>query len=358
MSTNENTPVESVTDDLDAFSSEFFGQKEEQQEQASSKEDKVVEQNSDALEEDTHSKAEDGDDPDDEADEDDDTLADEGDDEDDEDDGDNEEVDEKPDSEKLESKPKKNRFQERIDELTNARREAERKAAALEERLAKLEQNTNPEPTPNKVETEDQGPSPDDKNEDGSDKYPLGEFDASYIRDLTKHTLEQERKAIKVREAQEAEQRNLDQQRAELQTSWENKLGPAKERYPDFQEKGQQLLSTFESIDRGYGEYLEATIMGMDHGPDVLYYLSNNVDEAKAIVSAGAVKATIALGKLEAKFAFAEEEKQKARPKVSKAPTPPPHVNKGSAAAKVEIDDDTDDLDAFANKFFNKKRRS
>jgi len=335
MSTEE-TIVETVDDDLDTFSADFFGQKKAEPEQASPEVEDEQEQASDAPEEDTHS-------------EDTDTLAD------DEDDT----GEEKPSE--ADPKPKKNRFQERIDELTGKAREAERREEALRLEFEALkahldkDKKTETSKTPTPV-VENKGPAPDDKNEDGTDKYPLGEFDPQYIADKVDFRLDQREKEIKERQAQEAEQRELDTQRAALQSNWNEKLGPAKERYPDFDEKGQSLDSTFSDLDPAYGEYLAATMMAMDFGPDVLYYLANNIDEAKKIVDMGPTKATIALGRLEAKFAFADEEKQKARPKVSKAPNPP-LTNKGSSVSLPEVPPDTDDLDAFSSTFFKKKGR-
>lgn len=346
MSTNEDTNVEPINDDLDLFTAQLFGQSEASKNQANdSEEDKNEEDRaSDAPnEEDTHS----GDDTPENEDEDTEDV------EDSEDEA-SDDVDPEP-----KPKPKKNRFQERIDELTGKAREAERQKAALEEKiealLAKLDDK---EPTVEKVSPKiNSGPQADDLNEDGTDKYPLGEYDPHYIRDLTRFTLEQERLAVKAREQEEDNQRQIDKQRAELQSSWQEKLGPAQERYPDFQERGEELLDTFAGIDQAYGEYLTATLMSMEYGPDVLYYLANNKDEAQKIVNSGPQKATIALGRLEAKFSFANEEKQKARPKVSKAPEPPSHLNKGSAVARPDVSGDTDDLDAFTDMFFKKRRR-
>lgn len=324
---DEQTPVD-INDDLDAFSADFFNPKPEIKEPPVVEEVKT-EEIEDAPEEDLG----------------DDTPA--------NDENETEEPEEK--DEKPEPKPKKNRFQERIDELTSKAREAERERDALITRLEKLEQTEKPIPK-SKVE-ESTGPSPDDKNEDGSDKYALGEFDPFYIRDLTRYTLATEREALKVQEQQEAARQEVTNQRAALQADWESKLGPAKERYPDFHEKGDKLITSFDGLDQAYGEYLTATLMSMEYGTDVLYYLANNPSEAKKIVESGPAKATMSLGRIEAKFAFAEEEKQKARPKVSKAPTPPAHVNKGSAVSLSEVPDDTDDLDAFSSKFFVKKGR-
>lgn len=340
MST-ENLNVEStVTEDLDAFSNEFFGQTRapDPQEAATSEVEEIEDQPSedDDATEITEEGSQEGDDTPSE----------------DETEDDGEQAEEIAD----EPKPKKNRFQERIDELTTARREAERREIALraefEALKAKLEQ-----PDESYEESEAIGPSPDDVNEDGTDKYPLGEFDPKFIKDQVKFTLEQEMKALEQARAQEEEQRVLEQQQQEIQKTWNDKLVPAQERYPDFQEKGQTLIDSFNGLDPSYGEYITNVIMSMDYGPDVFYYLSNNPDEAHKIVNSGAAKATIALGRLEAKFAFAEEEKQKARPIVSKAPTPPAHLNKGSAMARAEVAPDTDDLDAFEALYFKKGRR-
>lgn len=336
MSTNEN-PVEPQEVDLDTFAADFFGQKKADPEPASSESDEDADaEESDAQEEDTQNSE-------------DDTLADE---DDEEQDGEQaEEIAHEP-------KPKKNRFQERIDELTTARREAEREAAKLradfEEVKKQLEKvNGKTDPTP---KTSDDGrPKPDALNEDGSAKYELGEFDPQFQADLVTHLFEQKQKEMETKAAEQAEEKAIQAQREALEAGWNEKLGPAQERYPDFMDKGQQLVDSFDGIDQAYGEYLTATLMSMEFGPDVLYYLANNPDEAKKIVNSGPTKATVALGRLEAKFADAELEKQKARPKVSKAPPPPSHRNKGSAAAVVDVPDDTDDLDLFSQKLFAKK---
>ena len=198
----------------------------------------------------------------------------------------------------------------------------------------------------------------DDKNEDGTDKYPLGMFDEAYQDDRFNYMKEkfiaEQREALE-REAQEAETRRAQEA---LTNSWNEKLDPARERYPDFNEKGENLLETFADLDPAYGEYLTAMIMSMDYGPDVLYFLSNNIDEAERIVKLGPQGATIALGRIEARFDRASDEdgerETKPRPKVSKASPPPPR-NRGSNAALPEVTDDTDDLDAFSAKLFKKR---
>lgn len=319
MST-ETLPADAVIEDLDAFSADFFGQKTDKTEPASTveKEPEVS-----AVDDATNPEQ---------------TQT-----------GDDEPAAEEKLNDEAPKPVKKDRFQERINELTAGKREAERQ---LQEALSKLESKTTPESKTDPA----QGPQPTDTLEDGTDKYPLGEFDPLYIRDLTKHTLTAESYAMKQAEARENEQRQADAQKAELQTQWQTKLEPAKERYPDFEEKGEQLLSTFDGIDQAYGEYLASTIMSMDYGTDVLYHLANHPELAETIVKSGATRATIALGRLESMFIKDADEVEKTRPKVSAAPPPPPQ-NKGTSTAR-SVPADTDDLDAFETAFFQKRRKA
>lgn len=258
------------------------------------------------------------------------------------------------------AKPK-NRFQERINELTAKAREKEREneqlRIRLEETLARLdkkpEENT-PKPVA-QTQTNDGAPTPVDMNEDGSEKYPLGEFDPQFIRDLTRFTIKQETEAAARAQEEARKEQELAAQKQELINQWEEKLTVARERYEDLDVKNSTLESTFRNLDPVYGEYLASTIMGMDYGTDVLYYLGDNIEEAKRIVASGPAKATIALGRLEAKFALLDEEKRADKKfKASKAPMPPARTNKGTSVA-VEISDDTDDLDLFSSKFFATK---
>lgn len=247
--------------------------------------------------------------------------------------------------------PKLTPTQKRINQLLEKERLQRERADKAEAELAKREALAEPKPT---KQVDDKAPRADDKNEDGTDKYPLGQFDEAFQEDRFNYMVEKslaEQKAALEQQAQEAEIRRSQEA---LNQAWTEKLDPARERYPDFQEKGEELLDTFAGLDQEYGQYLTTTIMGMEYGPDVLYHLSNNLAEAERIVKLGPLGATIALGRLEAQFTLDDqEEKPKPRPKVSKAPAPPPR-NKGSNAAVAEVADDTDDLDAFSVKLFKK----
>ena len=332
MST-EQTIDTTVTDDLDLFSSELFGESSKTSDDAKSEE--VAPEEADSVAPiDTQTPAEEDGAPED-------TKS--------------EENPDATDEDNAEVKPK-NRLQERIDELTAARRQAERER---DEALRKLQETTQPKPEPTKVEAKPvpEGPKPDDKNEDGTDKYPLGEFDPKYNAELVKYTvqktLDEERTARETQEQEKAKQTVEEQYRSTLTANWNEKLDVVQERYPDYQEKGEAMLEVFEGIDPAYGQYLTDTLMEMDAGPEVFYYLANNVEEAKEIVNAGPRKATIAMAKLEAQLAGSKTNAPAV--KVTNAPTPPPQV-KGSAVSKSAISPDTDDLDAFSRVLFTKKK--
>ena len=254
-------------------------------------------------------------------------------------------------AETSDEKPKKkvNRYQERINELTAKAREAERALAALQ---AAQQQQQTEAPKPSTPVVQDDAPNPDAKNEDGSDKYPLGEFDPQYIRDMARHTIDKEWTARKEQEAQEAAQRQEAAAREALQAQWVEKLTPMTEQHEDFIDKTMGLESAFDGLDPAYSDYLVTTIKSLEHGPEVLYYFANNLEEAKQFVQSGPLSATLALGEINAMF---KGTTRKAEPKVSKAP-PPPQVNKGSKT-RTAVNPDTDDLDAFSDMFFVKKGR-
>lgn len=316
---DNGVPINENHDDLVAFEADFFGSKHPYAGKEGQVEEDVT-NDDDTLEEDANP-------------EEDDTLAPE----------DEDETEEEPKSEP----PKKSKFQERIDQLSEKARLERERADALEARLAKLE---NPEPKAAEPE------APSNEGEPNKDDYPLGEFDPDYVRDLIRFTHKQEREAAKAELARERAAEAEQEARGKLDAEWQAKLEPAQERYPDFHERGEELLEAFVDLDPAYGQFLSTAIMSMDHGPDVLYHLASNVDEAMRIAKLGPVGATIALGKLESKFDVDTEKEEPRRPKTSKAPPPPPR-NKGSSASVPEVADDTDDLVAFEAKFFKGFRK-
>jgi hypothetical protein len=326
-------------DDLESFENAFYDRKPEPSEEAAEVEEvvddeEVAENEDDALatDEDTDASAE---------------TEDEGEDED-------EEPEDKP-----EPKSKKNRksFQERIDELTAKAREAERREAdairrleALEARKPEVKQD---EPTPLRDRLPDNAPNPDAVDDKGESVYPLGEFDPHYIRDLTKFTIAEENRVIKEKEVEERQVAERAAAQQHLLTSWQEKVEKAEEEIPDIRENIRELAVAFDGVDPAYGDYLAATVMSCENGPEIMNYLSQNIGEAQKIVSSGAVAATLAIGRLEAKLQKAPQE-EKRNKRVSDAPKPPEERARGRGG-QFTVSPDTDDLDAFERVFFKKR---
>lgn len=313
------------TDNLDTFANDFFGEKTKAEPDAKPDE---VEQDSDAETGEVDTKAQ-TDEPD---------------------------PNEDPEAEFKEAPPKKKTVQDRIDELVKQREDIKRESAAEIDKVRKEFEAQLAALKPTASAPKSNEPDPTDINDDGTLKYELGEFDPQYIRDLTKFTFAQERIQSEADASKLALQVRETEARQVLTTEWNGKVEAAKTEYPDFQEKATTLLDGFGGLSQDYASYLSTVLMQMDHGTDVLYYLSNNPEEATKIVNSGAQKATLALGRIEAKFYEAAQTKLAAKPKVSSAPTPPPMRTRGTNGAFISVAPDTDDLDAFENSFFVKRK--
>ena len=328
------------TDDLDAFNDLLQGRA------------KVAEpkEEGNAQEKDDNQKVDETDSSDDNTDKQTDSNSEDGPDEEDSPDGD----EDKPDDADDKPVKKTNRYQERINELTAKAREAERREKEvlrrLDELAAKQDSATDNKPSAAPVAKENTGPSPDDTNDDGSEKYPLGEFDPDYIRDLTRHTIQSEQAQANERQAKEQAEREATQAREQLQEQWVEKLTNVTATHEDFMEKTIELEDTFDGLDPQYSDYLVQTIKSLDHGPEVLYHFANNLDEAQKFVKMGPLAATLALGEMNARFKK-QEEKPKPQPKLTAAPPPPQVANKGNKS-RTTVAADTDDLDAFSQVFF------
>lgn len=323
--TEVTTEVQVVdTDDLDAFATDFFGEKKEAAEKAKPAAEQEKSEPEAEVETEAQAEADD-------------------------------EADEAELKEEIPEKPKRKTVQDRIDEVVRQREELRRENAAelqkLRDELEAVKKGTT-NPATTTAETAAKEPEPDALDTDGNPIYALGEFDPQYIRDLTRFTLDQERTKADAERAEAQRQAAVQQEQQSLQSTWNEKVTSATEEYPDFVEKGQALLNGFNNLDPNYAGYLSNVLMSMDKGPEVLYYLSNHPDEAAAIVNSGAQKATLALGRIESRFLQSEQEAPK--PKITKAPTPPAVRARGTNGAFIGVAPDTDDLNAFEEQFFRK----
>lgn len=322
---NSNQPVDINDDNQPEFEKLFYAPEPEEVEDV----EDVVDQ-----EEDVDDLGEDDDPPAPEEDEDDDEPI----------------EDEKPQGKK------KNSFQERINELTAKARTEEREKIALLKRLEELEAVVKKEAVkdqkPLREQLPDGAPSPEAKGEDGEPLYPLGEFDPQYIRDLTKFTIAEESTRAKEEAAKEAQAKEYQEYQAAVRDHWVEKVAEVEETIPEIRESIQNLTETFGDVDGPFGEYLATTIMSSDFGPQIMHYLSQNIGEAQKIVASGPAAATLALGRLEARFEFStKQEEQKRNKKVTDAREPPTDRTRG-VHGQFSVAPDTDNQRAFEREFF------
>jgi hypothetical protein len=275
---------------------------------------------------------------------------------------DEEEDDEEEEEPEEDPKPKRNRksAKERIEELVAKQREAERAAdrreAELLERIKNLEARTPKEESQSKdvkALLPPEAPSPDATGKDGEPLYPLGEFDPLYIRDLTKFTIEQERKTMREEEEQTRKAREEQAVRQQIADEWMDRVEEVEKEIPELRDNMKSLADTFADLEPNYGEYLASTIMISEVGPQIMNYLSQNIGEAQKIVASGPAAATLALGRLEARLlnSSTKQDEKRNTKQVSKAPAPPTERSRG-ARGQFAVSPDTDDLEAFERVFY------
>ncbi len=198
-------------------------------------------------------------------------------------------------------KPKKGFFAKRIDALTWEKNEAFRKLAALEAEVATLKAAPAP-----KAETS-KGPDPADTT-----KYPLGEFDAQYLKDLARH----EAAAFVQSERERMESETRQREAAKARADFEAKLT----------EKDEGAYRLLNDPEMPATETMAEVILASDHGVKVADYLGRNPAECAKLAKLSPARQAYELGRLEVRLT--------APPPVSKAPAPVPQVGARAQIAK------------------------
>ena len=189
----------------------------------------------------------------------------------------------------------KNRVQERIDELTRKRYEAEREKEYWKGKAEALSPGRSGEVETPKVADLALPPEP---LEEQFDNY------SDYTRALVQH---EARKLVAAQEAtKQQEQAHL--QATEKQRTYQEWVGKGKTKYPDFSEVA-------ESQTIPYTQAMADAIVGTETGLDIAYYFGKNPAEATRIAGLSPLQAAKEIGKLEVKLAAVA-------PKTSAAPTP------------------------------------
>lgn len=202
----------------------------------------------------------------------------------------------------------KGRFvpQERVNEITRARREAERRAESLERELATYRQQ---QPEQHQPQSQDKPPSIADFN------YDVDQWSNA----MTQYAIAQAEARAELKLTTKTQQ---DRQR-EAQKSFEDRAAKYAAEHPDFDKAVDDLSRTV----RFPNEVVEA-ISASEYGPAVVHHLAQHLDEADRLSRMPPHLAAMQLGRIEAQLSA-----PKPKP-VSKAPDPAPTLGGGAAASK------------------------
>lgn len=202
----------------------------------------------------------------------------------------------------------KGRFvpQERVNEITRARREAERRAEALERELASIRQQ---QPAQHQPRSSEKAPALADFNYDmdawsqAMSDYAIAQAESRVEQKITSKTQQERQQSV--------------------QRSFEERAAKYAADHPDFDRAVDDLGRTV----RFSPEVVEV-IGESEHGPAVVHYLAQHLDEADRIARLPPHLAAVHLGRIEAQVS-------QAKPKpVTKAPSPAPTLGGGAAASK------------------------
>lgn len=209
-----------------------------------------------------------------------------------------------PQDDNPQARDEKGRFQQRVNEITRARREAERERdywrQQAETRHHAAAQQSGPQGNEAPPSLEDYG-------------YDMGKWSAAVV-DHASRTAE-------ARVAQQFQQQSYRQQQQTVEQEFEQRSQEYAKAHPDFD----QAVDTLSRSVQFHPAIVEAIGLSA-HGPAVVHYLAQHLDEADRIARLPAHIAAVQLGRLEAQLAM-----PRSKP-VTNAPNPTPTVSGGSAA--------------------------
>jgi hypothetical protein len=218
-------------------------------------------------------------------------------------------------------KPSRDRVQERIDALTREKYQglsraelAEYRAQQLEQRLAQLEaQSAKPQTV-----------APSD------DEYPtlesVGWDDAKHQAAVAAWGAKQAREAAKAELAAEREAAR----RTESETNWKRKEAEFVKSKPDYSEK---VLRSPAMGGPVITDQMAQVIQESDIGPEVAYYLAENVQKSVEIARLPAYLQAREIGRIEERLAVAKA----SPPPVSKAPSPVAKIETDGSVAPLDL---------------------
>jgi hypothetical protein len=248
--------------------------------------------------------------------------------EEDKDESDEDEVEAKSDESEKDDKPKKKGgFQRRIDKLNARYAEKEREAEYWRQQALKSAGAPEQKPT----EMTQKAPTVEASDKPKAENF---ETQAEFIEALTEWKVEQKQKAAQA-----------EQEKQKLLTQHETLQRTYAERFKAFTDKTEDAVEVLESLaDVPRSQTVEDLILSSENGPELLYELAKNPEEAKRICSLPPTAAAREFGKFEAKVLSAKapvQEQKKPEPKtLTKAPKPIEPVGTVAKAVRKSVYDE------------------
>ena len=229
-------------------------------------------------------------------------------------------------------KGKRGGFQKKIDKLTADKHRLEGELAATRRQLEGKPAGETPADQP----VVDQGPVKPTRPK-------LADFDGDWDKYESAQSVYEEKKteydrSIALKEFNEQRQREqLAQVQQQIQGQFEQRKTAVMEKFDDYEEVIESLVAAGDVVFPGY---LAEAFMESPQGPEVMYHLAKNVDEAKRILALSPRMQLLEIGKIEATLEANSKEKptetvpatparaaapapaQNQKPTTSKAPTP------------------------------------
>lgn len=204
-------------------------------------------------------------------------------------------------------------FQKRIDKLTKRIYELE---GEIEKRAAS-------------------GPEKAAKEPESAKKPKMEDFDdlESYVNALTEFNTEQKVSELKAKEAKESEDAEI----REVYDSYNKRVAEFSAEHDDFEEVvGREDVKIPQAV--------QLAVVEMENGPEVAYFLANNLDVCKALGEMRPIRAVVEIGKIAAKLASPS-------PKQKPASTAPEPIRPVSGTARsVRPLSEIDDPDEYAKR--------
>jgi hypothetical protein len=232
--------------------------------------------------------------------------------------------------------------QERINELTKARHTAEREAERLRQELKDLREGRAPKaeqlPKEEKKETtqeagtEPVGLAPGEPDPTDAKKYPFGEFDKKYLRDMTDWRVA-EKLAERDRQAEERAQQNaVTEHEKSIHTRLETHATNGSKKHEDFIQK-----VVVESDAWALSDTLAELTAESEVGDEILYYLATHPAESQEIYDLTPAQQARRFGRLETQFISAEQGAATVKTENPALPAPkaPPPIRSAKGASSA-----------------------